>query len=74
MKVFHSKTPRIRLAPDDYEQLRRRVLERDSWRCQNCGSMQNLEAHHKTLRSQSGDDSELNLITLCFRCHDLMHS
>jgi len=50
-----------------------RVLERDNWRCQNCGCAQNLEVHHRTLRSQQGDDSEPNLITLCNSCHSNEH-
>jgi 5-methylcytosine-specific restriction endonuclease McrA len=48
-----------------YEKLRQQVLRRDGWRCQSCGTMSNLEVHHKEFRSQSGDDSEANLITLC---------
>jgi 5-methylcytosine-specific restriction endonuclease McrA len=67
------KRPRITLAPDAYEQLRRRVLERDNWRCQNCGSLKNLQVHHKTTRSQLGDDAEFNLITLCDSCHSSEH-
>jgi 5-methylcytosine-specific restriction endonuclease McrA len=35
--------------------------------------MSNLEVHHKAFRSQSGDDSEENLITLCVRCHAATH-
>jgi 5-methylcytosine-specific restriction endonuclease McrA len=35
--------------------------------------MSNLEVHHKEFRSQSGDDSEQNLITLCAVCHDAVH-
>ena len=35
--------------------------------------MLNLEVHHKELRSQSGDDLEQNLITLCVTCHSLAH-
>jgi len=66
-------SPRIRLAPNAYKELRLQVLVRDNWRCQNCGSLKNLEVHHKTHRSQSGDDSDLNLITLCFKCHDKQH-
>jgi hypothetical protein len=27
---------------------------RDSWRCQSCGTMSNLEVHHKQFRSHSG--------------------
>ena len=68
------KKSRIKLAPDTYEKLHQQVLQRDSWRCQNCGSMQNLEVHHKRLRSKLGDNSDLNLITLCSKCHRLFHS
>jgi 5-methylcytosine-specific restriction endonuclease McrA len=74
MMPLKSRRPRLRLATDAYEHLRRRVLERDHWRCQSCGSLQNLEVHHQTLRSQSGDDSESNLITLCSSCHVHVHS
>jgi len=49
------------------------VLQRDGWRCQICGSKQNLHVHHKQLRSQQGDDDDSNLITLCAACHQELH-
>jgi 5-methylcytosine-specific restriction endonuclease McrA len=64
---------RLRLAPAEYEALRRKVMLRDGWRCQVCGSMCNLEAHHKQFRSRSGSDTEVNLITLCAGCHKHCH-
>jgi 5-methylcytosine-specific restriction endonuclease McrA len=67
------KQPRLRLDSELYEQLRNEVLRRDGWRCQSCGAMSNLEVHHKEFRSQSGDDSEQNLITLCTVCHVVLH-
>ncbi len=67
MKCVKPKRPRVRLESDDYERLRQQVLRRDCWKCQNCGSLRNLEVHHNTFRSRSGDDSEFNLITLCKR-------
>ena len=73
MKAIRPKTPRLRLPPLAYEQLRQHVLSRDGWRCQACGSMTNSEVHHQEFRSQSGDDSELNLITLCTACHNRTH-
>jgi 5-methylcytosine-specific restriction endonuclease McrA len=62
MKDVKPKRPRVKLATNDYERLRQRVLRRDCWRCQNCGSLRNLEVHHNTFRSRSGDDSEFNLM------------
>jgi len=67
------KRPRLRLNPEAYEQLRDQVLRRDGWRCQACGAMSNLEVHHRQFRSQSGNDSEQNLITLCSTCHTTVH-
>ena len=60
--------------PTTYESLRQQVLRRDGWRCQLCGTMANLEVHHKQYRSHSGHDSEANLITLCVGCHREIHS
>ena len=53
--------------------LRRVVLERDGWRCQQCGSFRNLDVHHVKRRSALGDDAETNLITLCRECHQTVH-
>jgi 5-methylcytosine-specific restriction endonuclease McrA len=64
---------RLRLDPTSYDRLRQQVLRRDAWRCQSCGTMSNLEIHHKQFRSHSGDDSEENLITMCTDCHATAH-
>src|SRR6266853_6378477 len=53
--------------------LRRRVLERDGWRCQICGSSADLQVHHQQFRSKLGDDALDNLISLCARCHRQQH-
>jgi len=50
------RRPRLRLDPESYAALRQRVLQRDGWRCQRCGSLQNLEVHHVRSRSKLGDD------------------
>jgi 5-methylcytosine-specific restriction endonuclease McrA len=63
----------LRLDPISYERLRQQVLHRDGWRCQSCGTMSNLDVHHKQFRSHSGHDSDENLITLCACCHEEMH-
>jgi 5-methylcytosine-specific restriction endonuclease McrA len=64
----------VRLDDLAYGELRERVLRRDGWRCQSCGSMTNLEIHHQQFRSHSGQDHEDNLITLCNGCHSATHT
>ncbi len=73
MNKIRVKSPRLRLDANSYLDLHRQVLQRDGWRCQVCGSMQNLQVHHLKLRSQSGGDEEQNLITLCVECHERAH-
>ena len=70
MSQIRPKQPRLRLHPKSYEQLWREVLQRDGWRCQSCGSLKNLQVHHKEFRGQS---SEQNLITLCTDRHLNVH-
>jgi 5-methylcytosine-specific restriction endonuclease McrA len=72
-KKIRYPTSRLRLDPTSYGKLHRQVLERDGWRCQFCGAMQQLQVHHLKLRSQSGGDEEQNLITLCAGCHEKVH-
>lgn len=73
MNGIRPKAARVRLDSIAYENLRQQVLRRDGWRCQSCGAMSSLEVHHKQFRSHSGEDSELNLITLCTECHGEAH-
>jgi len=73
MSSIDPKPVHLRLDPVAYGSLRQQILRRDGWRCQSCGTMSNLEVHHKRFRSHSGDDTEENLITLCFTCHASTH-
>ena len=68
-----AKRPRLRLEPHSYKELCRQVMERDHWRCQVCGSTNNLQVHHRQFRSQQGPDEESNLITVCASCHERLH-
>ena len=68
-----AKRPRLKLSFEEYNLLRDCVLERDNWRCQECGSMKNLQIHHMKRRSQLGGDTMPNLITLCANCHGKCH-
>ena len=73
MNSVRRDTRSFRLDPASYENLRQQILRRDSWRCQSCGTMSNLEVHHQQFRSHSGYDAEQNLITLCSECHASIH-
>ena len=53
--------------------IHQQVLQRDSWRCQFCGSMQHQLVRHVKFSSQAGSDEEQNLITLCAECHLQIH-
>jgi 5-methylcytosine-specific restriction endonuclease McrA len=73
MRKKQDKISPSRLDPKTYRNLHRQILERDSWRCQNCAGMRNLQVHHQQFRSRSGSDEEQNLITLCANCHRQIH-
>jgi hypothetical protein len=53
----------------EWQQLRRQIIQRDGYACQQCGSTNQLEAHHILARHRGGTDDPANLITLCDNCH-----
>jgi len=73
MPAIGPKRPRRKLDPDRYRRLREEVLRRDGWRCQNCGTAEDLHVHHQQRRSALGDDAPENLITMCADCHRAVH-
>lgn len=57
-----------------------RIKERDSWRCAYCGSVCDLEVHHKYYSRYPNNQKvepwnypDDALVTLCHRCHDKVH-
>ena len=54
-------------------ELRKKVYRRDGFRCALCDDSRNLQIHHVVHRSQGGADVEHNLITLCWKCHAVVH-
>ena len=53
---------------------RRRLFDRDGWRCQKCGRPGRLEAHHLQPLEDGGAVFALqNLLTLCRGCHIALH-
>lgn len=64
--------------------LKAKTMERDHFTCQCCGfgeesgasrvvAMSVLQSHHVISVSNSGPDSESNIITICMLCHTLIH-
>ena len=51
------------------EKTRDEVLERDGFECQICRRKDSLHLHHLIKRTNGGDHSPANLITLCDSCH-----
>jgi 5-methylcytosine-specific restriction endonuclease McrA len=73
LETMLKKVKRIKLGKQVYRRLMKKVLERDGWRCRKCGSLEDLQVHHKIRRSQQGNDSLDNLVTLCAYCHMAEH-
>lgn len=57
---------------DIWKRKREQRLAIDKYRCSNCGTAKNLHVHHVTYE-HLGDEPMEDLITLCQRCHELIH-
>jgi hypothetical protein len=66
------ETPARRTIP---ERIRRKVMERDRWRCTfpGCRSSRNLEVHHVEHVADGGENEPANLTTLCGGHHGMHH-
>ena len=51
--------------------LKKRILERDNYKCQHCASSKKLVIHHKD--ENKLNNAEDNLIVLCRTCHMKVH-
>jgi len=50
------------------------IRERDGFRCCRCGEGGTLHVHHRIRRSQGGEDTASNQVTLCAKCHQYVHA
>jgi excisionase family DNA binding protein len=55
---------------DDWDLVRRAVIVRDNYTCQECGGREMITVHHKDGTSRNEPE---NLITLCQKCHAKIH-
>jgi len=56
---------------DQWKRTRLRILQRDDHRCQCCGA--EAECVHHIVYDRLGAENDLDLISLCNRCHDAIH-
>ena len=69
------------LATPQWQEKRKKILQRDGHRCRNCGSGNLLQAHHRQYHflnalAQFKDPWDYNdkyLVTLCRECHQKGH-
>ncbi len=85
LKIAQSKSPiqkgskNINWNPDKQDNygyefnrhLKKRILERDNYKCQNCTSSKRLVVHHKD--EDKLNNTEDNLVVLCRACHMKVH-
>lgn len=60
------------LESDKWKQMRRKILERDGYKCRICGANYNLHVHHLTYKRLYNENEE-DLITVCESCHKAYH-
>lgn len=56
-----------------WKALRRRVLERDGWRCRLCHKKKDLQVHHDRYDVDMASDAIWHLKSMCYRCHHRIH-
>ena len=65
-------TARDKYSLTKWKKIRESILARDGYQCNRCKSTNFLHVHH--IDGDPTNDAEDNLITLCERCHRLIHT
>lgn len=66
------KTARLNVYEAEFKKLRPKIVNRDKV-CRSCG-VTGVHVHHIYYRSEGGTNDLLNLLLLCNKCHDIVHS
>ena|SRR5699024_5495423 len=69
---YKRRKPTRRKRNNFSKKVREEILERDDYRCKQCG-MTGTEIHHVMPRSRNGRGIATNGLTLCASCHRLVH-
>ena len=67
MNAIRPKVARLRLNPMSCKNLRQRVLRRDGWRCQSCGTMFARELAKERIRREYPEWSDAQVARELFR-------
>jgi 5-methylcytosine-specific restriction endonuclease McrA len=62
------------LDSDEWKERRDKILWRDNYECQKCGSTVRLQVHHLEYADKFGDEPDDALLTLCRNCHRQIHT
>ncbi len=73
LQARKKKAPEQDPAKPTTDAMRDRILARDDFECLSCGTAIDLHAHHKTPREDGGPTVPDNLMTMCLKCHGLVH-
>lgn len=69
---------RYGISIDEWNKIAERIRKRDKWTCQLCGKDHSIDVHHIIPRScfpnGDADNSDDNLITVCYSCHASVES
>ncbi|WP_196801151.1 HNH endonuclease [Thioalkalivibrio sp. ALE16] len=57
---------------NEWARTRRRMFERDDYVCQSCGAP--AECVHHLIYERLGSENDLDLVSLCHNCHELVHA
>lgn len=61
------------LKTSEWNEMRKRILERDGYRCRVCNTDEALHVHHRTYARRGHEDTN-DLTTLCQVCHEDFHA
>lgn len=67
-------TPKPKKKNEPSSEVKALVRSLDGNRCRFCGKKTDLHVHHIVYKSQGGGHEVENLITLCMKHHDVVHS
>src|SRR5690625_3474587 len=72
-KVTYKRRKPVRRKRNNFsKKVRQEILERDDYKCQQCGG-RGTQIHHVMPRGRNGRGVVTNGLTLCDFCHDQVH-